>query len=332
MVQKRKGVYDGFFKRSYLTEMKKEKFKFLSADNITIIKGCIWRPEGSAKGILQIVHGMSEFIDRYNEFAEFLNKKGYIVVGHDQLGHGNSVTNESEYGYFGYDKNLNLLNDIDYIRRNIINKEGKLPYFLMGHSMGSFLVREYIGKFCLDNAIKPNLTGVIIMGTGWESEILLSLAEGLLTIIGSIKGWHSRSKLIDLLVFGKANKRIENQRTVMDWLTRDAKEVDFYLGNKLCRFTLTVNGYKGMFRSIRRSQDVECIKELPDMNIIFLSGTDDPIGGYGDNVRKAYFKYIKNSECDVKIKLYEGARHELLHEINKKDIYNDILKWLEESR
>ena len=274
--------------------------------------------------VLQIIHGMQEFVDRYDDFANYLNTKGYVVVGEDHLGHGFSVNNEEEYGYFGQTGSEDVLKDIHNLYEKTHKEYPDLPYFFLGHSMGSFLVRQYIERY------GEEVDGVIIMGTGWTDQNTLTAGKTVCSIIGTFRGDKHRSKLVEGIAFGSYNDRCP-KRTRVDWLTKDEKIVDTYLKEPRDTFRFTVNGYKFLFNAIEDEQ--KNIDKMPkDLPVFFVSGEEDPVGAYGKGVITSYTKFKEAGMTDVNIKLYPGDRHEILNELDRQQVYEDLYTWLENKR
>ena len=303
--------------------MNKREFTFLSADHKTRIHAIVWEPDGECRGVLQICHGMVEYIDRYDEFAGYLNERGWMVVGHDHLGHGKSVTSETELGYFGHpDGNQYVIADIHALRKQTQTENPGVPYFMLGHSMGSFLLRQYLEMH--GNGLK----GAIIMGTGTQPGIVLKLGKIICKTIAVFRGWHYRSTFVDNMAFGGYNKKFEPARTKNDWLTKDTTIVERYCQDPLCTFQFTVNAYYQMFRGIEYAQiHVDQLpKKLP---LLLTAGAQDPVGNFGKSVSELYEIYQKAGIQDVSLKLYENDRHEILNETDRQDVYGDIAVWLE---
>lgn len=303
----------------------KNDFYYPSSDGETQIHAIKWTPSVEPVAVLQIVHGMVEFIDRYDEFAEYMAGNGIVVVGNDHLGHGLSVANKDRYGFFKLENgNAALLTDINTLRKNTAESYPNLPYFILGHSMGSFLTRQYLARY------GEGLSGAIVMGTGSQPTIILNVAKGLCAFIASFKGWNYRSKFIDNLAFGAYNKRFEPSRTSKEWLTKDAKIVDSYIANPQCSFLFTLNGYHNLFYSIKDCQNKKNIDKIPkDLPIFFVAGKDDPVGNFGKGVEKACEGFLKAGMKDVIIKLYKDDRHEILNETDRETVFDDILKWIQ---
>ena len=303
----------------------KNEFYYLSADQKTRIHAIEWIPQGDIRAVLQICHGMCEFIGRYEEFAHFLCEQGYLVTGNDHLGHGASITDEEDRGYFAEpDGNACVLADIHTLRTLTQEKYPHVPYFLLGHSMGSFLARQYI---CRHGA---GLSGAIIMGTGSQPGMILNLGIFLCRLSALFHGSRYRSHFINNLAFGGYNKKFEPARTPSDWLTKDAAIIDSYISHPSCTFIFTVNAYQSMFRSIRSAQDGSQIAHIPKaLPILVVSGTDDPVGNFGRGVRQVYDAYRSAGIQDVSISLYDGDRHEILNETDREQVYQDLLAWME---
>ncbi|MBQ0018305.1 MAG: alpha/beta fold hydrolase [Clostridiales bacterium] len=307
--------------------MNKKEFSYRSADGVTEIFATKWEPDGEPKAILQIVHGMVEYIDRYDDFATFLTTKGYIVVGEDHLGHGRSVRSDEYHGYFGEKGNEWVIADIHELR-NIMQKEYPgVPYLMLGHSMGSFLTRQYITE--QDASYAEGLKGVIIMGTAWQPAIALSAGKFLAKLFGTGKV-NKSSKLLEGIAFGTYLKKIENPKTVSDWLTKDEAIVNKYVNDPWCTFHFSPNAFYHMFAGMQKAHDIARISKLPEgLPILFCSGAEDPVGAWGEGVRKAFMVYSENSPAEVDIKLYDDDRHEILNETDRKQVYDDMAEFLD---
>lgn len=305
--------------------MEKTEFYYPSGDGHTEIHAIEWRGEGQIKAVLQVCHGMVEYIERYEAFASYLTDRGFVVVGHDHLGHGKSVADEEDYGYFPKESgNEYVVGDIHTLRRKTEKKYPGIPYFMLGHSMGSFLLRQYLLSYA------EGLSGAVIMGTGYQPLPILMLGRGVCKCIAGIRGWRYRSKFVNSMAFGGYNKKFHPARTEMDWLTKDEKMVDAYLKNPRCTFIFTVSAYYQMFGGMKQLQKKGAIEKIPkDLPIFFVAGKEDPVGNFGDGVEKVFQKY-KDCGCkDVQIKLYENDRHEILNETDRETVYTDLYSWME---
>lgn len=308
--------------------MKKEEFYFKSRDGKTKLHGVRYVPDDSNSvcGVLQIVHGMAEYIERYEEFAEFFTAKGIVVTGEDHLGHGKSVDKAKggKYGYFcPQDPATVVVRDVHRLKKMTQKLYPNVPYVIMGHSMGSFITRNYMFQY------GTGISGAIIMGTGMQLPVTLAMARLVVKIQQCICGPRHVSKLIDKLAFGSYNIRIRNPRTPFDWLSRDSVRVDKYIADPMCGFVFTVNGFGTLFELISRLYREESLKQIPkNLPVFMVSGTADPVGDYGRGVRRAYDSLTRTGLKNVKLKMYKGGRHELPNETNRDKIMQDIYDWM----
>ena len=302
----------------------KQEFYYPSKDGLTQIHAIEWIPETKVRAVLQIAHGMVEFIDRYDRFATFMASQGFYVVGNDHLGHGKSVTDESQLGYFAkHDGNFCVLGDMQQLREDTQKKYPDVPYFLLGHSMGSFLARQFIEKF------GEGLSGAIIMGTGYQPTATLDLGIALTGVLQKARGGHYRSAMINNTTLGSYNAKFEPGRTKNDWLTKDEAIVDAYEANPLNQFMFTVNGYYNLFRGIRYAQRQENLDKIPkSLPILVVSGANDPVGEFGKGPKIVAQTYRDTGIKDVTLKLFENDRHEILNELDRETVDAFILDWL----
>lgn len=305
--------------------MKKEHFTYHSNDHVTEIHAIRWIPEGKVRAVLQISHGMVEFIDRYDEFAAYLAERGILVTGNDHLGHGKSVQSEEHYGYFAKeDGNKTLLKDIHRLRRITQQKYPEVPYFLLGHSMGSFLARQYLCVY------GEGLAGAIIMGTGYQPRFVTQFGMLLTKTMARFLGWNYRSLLVDAMAFGGYNRKF-GKLSGKAWLSRNEENVNTYMKEKLCNFRFTLNGYYNLFYSIYTLSFENFLNGMPrDLPVLFVSGDDDPVGQFGRGVTKVYRQFLRMGITKVKCRLYPQDRHEILNEVDREDVYGDIYYWMTE--
>lgn len=302
-------------------------FTFLSNDGKTAVHAVKWAPdEGEIRAVLQITHGMVEYIERYMSFAQFLTTKGYLVVGHDHIGHGQSVASKEDWGYFCEENPSDVLvADIHKLRNMMQEEYPKLPYFILGHSMGSFILRKYLVFH------NENLRGAIIMGTGFIPEKMTGLALKLTAVVTRLRGSRHRSKLIQKLAFGSDYKGFDmtGEKPENSWLTKDVEIVKAYYTEPRCSFMFTVNGYKGLFEAVNFSCNSQNAAKLPKKLPLFLvSGEQDPVGGLGKGVKEAYDMYENAGMRDLTYKLYVNDRHEILNETDREKVYADLLAWM----
>lgn len=285
----------------------------------------LWEPEKEAKAVLQISHGMVEYIERYDHFAQYLTDAGIVVVGNDHRGHGMTACSEEDFGYFAENEpSKTAVEDLHRVTAKIKEKYKDLPYFVMGHSMGSFLIRRYLMTY------GNEADGVIIMGTGAQPTAVLMAGKCIIRLLKTVKGERYRSALFDKMCFGSYNKRIQSPRTDKDWISRNADNVDSYLADPYCSFLFTLNGFETLFSTISFVQAKRNIGKIPKkLPVYMVAGKEDPVGNYGKGVRKVYETYKKHGIQDIEIKLYENDRHEILNETDYEIVYQDILSWIE---
>ena len=304
----------------------RDEFYFPSKDGNTEIHTIEWKPVGEVRAVLQICHGMVEYIRRYDEFAQFLCGEGYYVVGNDHLGHGKSIQAKSEYGFFNEKYgNACVLGDMHTLRQRTEKKYPGVPYFMLGHSMGSSLLRQYIQMY------GNGLSGAVLMGTVADhKKAALLFGKRLCRVMAAFRGWHYRSKMVDNLVLGAYNKKFKPARTRADWITSDNENLDMYVADPLCSFMSTVNAYYNVFSGMIGIQRKESVYMIPKgLPVLFVSGADDPVGEFGKGVCKIYEKYRAAGIRDVTLRLYTGDRHEILNETDRDQVYKDLLGWFE---
>jgi len=298
-----------------------QEIYYPSSDGKHNIHACIWPAEGECCAILQMVHGMAEYAARYAPFAEQLTGQGITVCAEDHLGHGKSAEGD-DLGYMADEKGyMPVLKDIRALTELMRAKSPNTPYFIMGHSMGSFFTRNYISLYGND------LQGAIIMGTGFMSGAVTGTAKFITSTVAAFKGWRHRSKLINNLAFGSYNKRFPG-RTEFDWLSADEANVDRYIADELCGVPFTCNAFYGLFSVISAACKQKTMKAVPDRLPIFIvSGKDDPVGGYGKGVLKFYGK-MSGYGKKVNVKLYPGCRHEIVNDNCAQEVVSDISNFI----
>ncbi len=307
--------------------MREEVFEFLSNDGKTQVHAVKWLPDsGEYNAVLQITHGMVEFIERYREFAEYLTSQGYLVVGHDHLGHGDSVLSQKNWGYFAPEHPSDVLVADMHQLRTITQAENRgKPYFMLGHSMGSYMLRKYLSLH------GTNLTGAIIMGTGSVPDNITKLGMRLAKIMARFRGWNHRSSFVQKMSYSKPYRKFDLTGTDIknSWLTKDEDIVKFYYGEPKCSYVFTLNGYLGLFEAVLFDNQPENIARIPkELPLYLVSGADDPVGDLGEGVKRVYGQFQKAGIGDVSMKLYENDRHEILNETDREKVYQDILVWM----
>lgn len=305
--------------------VKKEDFYFDSRDGKHRLHAIRWMPDTEKPVcVLQIVHGMSEYIDRYDEFARYLADRGILVVGDDHLGHGGSVEQGEPYGYFcEADAATVLVRDEHRLKKMVQEQYPGVPYIILGHSMGSFITRNYLMRY------GSGVNGAVIVGTGMQPKALLLCARALAAVQGVFFGAQHVSRLVDKAAFGVYNKKIKEPKTSFDWLSRNEENVRRYVEDPKCGFIFTVNGFQTLFKLIYQLYDQEQMRNMPvHLPVFFLSGAEDPVGGYGKGVEQAYESFRRIGMENVQMKLYPEDRHEILNEVDRENVYGDIYRWI----
>ncbi len=298
--------------------MTKEEFFYPSADGVHSIHAVLWRPEGEVRGVVQLVHGICEYILRYEPFARFLVDHGFAVTGNDHLGHGLSVTDPSEYGYFTqWDP---LVRDVAALRETVGAKFPGAPYFMLGHSMGSFVARTYLIDY------PGTLTGCMLSGTTHYSPPEVAIGK-LITRVGDPR---EVNRVFSAVSTGAYSRSFRQARTSADWISRDPEVVNAYLSDPLCSFTTKGGMNRAMMVGLGRvGSRRELSKMDPATPIFFFAGDRDPVGGRGRDVKRVKALFDEAGCRDVSMKLYPGGRHEMLNETNRQEVYGDVLAWLE---
>ena len=302
------------------------EFFFPSSDGKTLIHVNQWTPsERRILGVVQIAHGVAEYGARYAPFARFLCGHGFVVVANDHLGHGQSLIPGGPMVYLGEkDGWWNVVDDMECLRSRVAKVFPDRPYFLFGHSMGSFLSRTHLIRY------PGRLDGCILCGTGHQSPALI--AGGKLIADREIRrlGKKAFSARADDLAFGAYNKAFAPTRTRFDWVSASEENVDAYIADPLCGGDTTMGLFRDMLDGlsyITRQSNMD--KMDADLPVFFIAGDQDPVGDMGKGVRKAHDCFKKAGIRDLSIKLYHGLRHEILNEASRQYVYRDVLDWLE---
>lgn len=303
-----------------------EKTTFISSDGKTNITAYIWVPENTpVRGVVQIIHGMREHMGRYADFAAFLTSKGYVVCGGDHLGHGETAKETGKYGYLGEkDGAKYMVRDCRKLTKIARKRFSYIPYFMLGHSMGSLIGRLYVTGY------SKNIDGFICMGTGGKNPFApvgRLLAEGMIRMGKGEK----EGKLLDKIAFSGYNRRISGAASKSAWLTRDAAVVEAYSNDSHIKSLFTNHAFRDLLDLQIAATGREWAERVPkDLPILLVSGTGDPVGNYGKGVTQVYSRLKEAGVQNVSIKLYLDARHEILNETNREEVYCDILDWVEE--
>ena len=296
---------------------------FLSTKDATDLYVRHWAEAKRPQGVLQIAHGMAEHSARYEPFARYLNGQGFIVVASDHRGHGRTGEKSGQMGYFAKTNGFDQVVDDLYVVRSWIQEQyPQLPIFLMGHSMGSFLTRRYLQRY------GATIAGAILMGSGGNPGFALKLGK-------LIARWQMRSdpakpsRLLDKMSFGSYNRGIQDAKTKFDWLSRDQEEVKKYLADPHCGMICSSGFFFDLFTGLELIHDPALINQIPKATpILVVSGDHDPVGGHGRGIAEFVGQLKKQGVLNIEMKLYPGARHELLNETNKEEVMADLARWL----
>ena len=302
-------------------EIVRKEYSYPSVTGEADIFARSWAPaDGRIKAVVQGVHGMAEFGERYEEFATALCNAGFAFIMNDHIGHGKSVAPNGTKGYFGGEKNAfgkGFVDDSHQLTL-IAKDEFKKPVIIFGHSMGSFVTRSYITKYADD------IAAAVICGTSGKNP---GAGAGILlaSLISKVKGEKHPSKLIDKIAFGTYNKRTEG-RTAFDWLSRNTENVDWYINNDDCGFLFTASGYKNMFELLDSVSTDGWYRKVPkDLSILLIAGEEDPVGAYSKGVNEVFEKLKATGHSNVQCKLYKDDRHEILNELDREHVFDDVI-------
>ncbi|MEG0476311.1 MAG: alpha/beta fold hydrolase [Raoultibacter sp.] len=310
-------------------EVTKTEIGYRSHDGKTQIHALLWLPKLrgtiAPRGIVQLVHGMAEHIERYDDFARYLVGCGFVVCANDHAGHGKSVSDASEWGCLSPEEGAQcLVEDVHALRKLVAGRYSqKTPYFLFGHSMGSFIVRVYLARHA------EGLAGAILSGTSHQSSSVSAAGHFLARSIARTKGSDYKSTFLHKQGAGAYSKQIANARTPFDWLSTDPAVVDAYAADEACGFLFSAGAYAALTSLTGEMVSRESIARIPrSLPLLFVSGSDDPVGLCGKAVQDAARQLRHAGMSQVDVNLYEGMRHEILNEPGHQRVYEDIVTWL----
>ena len=291
----------------------------------TRIHCCQWIPEGKPRGVIQIVHGISEYIARYDALARVFTDHGFVVVGEDHMGHGGSVSQEIPQGCIA-EGWLTAVSDSYRLLQMTKEEYPDLPYIIYGHSMGSFMARTL-----LYTHPDAGLAAAVLSGTGWMPKAVLRSGRAVCLLEGKRKGMNATSSTVDKLMFGSYTTGYENPRTPLDWLTRDEAEVDKYIADPLLGFSASIGLAREMLGGMLMNEDKENLRKMPkNLPVLLVSGDKDPVGSNGKGVRQTWEAFRAAGMQDVRLKLYPDGRHEMHNELNREELHRDVLAFLDE--
>ncbi len=297
--------------------------KFIAKDGHNLNVYC-WDEVENPKAVLQIFHGMGEHAGRYERLANFLNSKGIAVYGDDHRGHGKTASFNGKLGVIGKNGFYNIVEDEHMITRMLREKYPNVPLYVFAHSFGSFIGQDFITKY------SNEIDGIILCGTAAQLGAEFRYAKHLAFVQMNLFGEEKPARLLHKLGFGNYNKKIDISDK-SNWLSRDPEEVMKYDNDPACGFICSFGFYyyfmDGLVKLYRKDKLDNIRKNLP---IYIIAGQEDPVGQYGKRVNKLFDIYREQNISDLNIKLYKDCRHELLNELNRDEVTNDILKWINE--
>ncbi len=305
-----------------------ERTSFISSDTKTEIAAFFYTPKtGLVRGVVQLCHGMCEYMRRYDEFAGILCKNGFAFCGHDHLGHGESTKSKEELGFTAQGGGADyLIEDAHKMTELVREKFPNVPLVLAGHSMGSFIARAYLSRY-------PNekLKGALISGTS-GAQSATALGKAIARFYMKFYGENYRSKFLKNLSFLGYNKKCPRGSSTFAWISTDKEIVEKYESDEYCQFTFTVRAYYDLFRVLEEVSTADWVSKLKaDLPVFLISGCDDPVGQYGRGACQVYERMKNTGMRELSIKVYSGMRHEVLNEINREKVYSDVIKWLDKT-
>ncbi len=317
-------------------------FTFPSADGESEVHAVLWIPASLAddrpaagaalgtlrpRGVVQLVHGMAEHIDRYEPFARFLASRGYLVAGHDHVGHGKTAGSPERRGRMHPTRGAGaLVADVQMLRTLAAQQVApEVPYVIFGHSMGSLVLRSYLPRF------GEGLAGAVVCGTANQPAAVAAAGNRLARAIAAVRGADYRSRLLHSLADGAYSRAIKDARTPFDWLSRDPAVPHAFMEDEACGFMFSAGAYATLTELAATANAPATYRATPrSVPLLFISGDADPVGTNGKGVAQAAASMKQAGHENVTLKLYKAMRHEILNEIGKEDVYNDILQWIEQ--
>lgn len=290
-----------------------------------IIHARLWEPETKPIAVLQIIHGIVDHAQRYDDFAAFMTDHGFLVVAEDHMGHGRSGGMETVRGYFngGW---FAAVEDSYTLLKQTISQHPDIPYILLGHSMGSYMALTILEKYP-----QSGIRACILCGSGWHVDSALAAGIRLGNAACEISGDKEPNKRLFDFVVGAFNLRVANPATPYDWTNSDVSSVEAFLADPLSNFSVKSGLMRDLLMGISWVQDANNMKNIDSaLPILLISGTEDPVGLYGEGVNKMFYELLASGIQCVDMRLYPKCRHELLHEQNKESVYHDLLDWIKD--
>lgn len=308
-----------------MKDIKFEELTYLSADGATQVHAYVWAPVGvQPKGIVQLSHGMCEYVQRYDAWARRFCNEGYVFCGNDHLGHGNTAANPEDLGHIPPNGASFLVKDLHTLSALMRERYPELPLVLYGHSMGSFVARLYLSEY------GNELSAALISGTAGPGQPTAA-GKLLARAVGRVKGERHRSKLLTAIAFGSYNKHFADEKDTFSWLTREKSVRETYAKERFCTFVFDTSAYQTLFELLGRVSAKAWVDTVPkDLPILLFAGDQDPVGAYGRGV-KAVSERLEKAGCSVMLRLYKDGRHEMHNETNADEVFADLMAYLKET-
>ncbi len=303
-----------------------KEISFTSSDGKNTVHGEMYIPSTAVRVVVQLSHGMIDYVARYEALAKYFAEHGIAFAGNDHLGHGRTAACADDLGYFAERDGYRLVVDDLYKMNSLIREEfPNTPIVMLGHSMGSFMARLYAVKY------PDSISALIIHGTGGANP-LLAPGKLLAKLLRLFYGTHHRSALITKLAFGSYNSHYPKEEGENAWLTRDTARVATRDTDPFTNYKFTLAGYIDLFDALGKSNDKSWYASYPKaLPTLIISGEDDPVGNYGKGVREVHTGLSAAGVENLTLKLYEGARHELFNELNSDEVFAYLSEWIEEN-
>lgn len=309
--------------------MQTTTISYPSHDNASTIRALVWepddaaRPDFSPRAVVQIVHGMSEHVERYAPFAEFLVGRGFVVCANDHVGHGKTA-GERDLGHMPLANGVDVLvEDVHALREKVCERYPHARHVMFGHSMGSFVTRVYLTRHA------DGLSAAILCGTGQQPRIQTVAGRVITRLIAQIRGERHVSRFVDSLGAGAYGRAIKDARTDVDWISSDPDVVDEYIADPLCGQPFTVGAYATLALLVADATDARLARRVPkDLPLLFVAGAEDPVGDCGRGVARAVDEYRNAGVRLVEMGIYPGARHEILNEPCHEAVWHDVEEFL----
>lgn len=301
-----------------------KKTVFVEMDDGKKVALHTWIPDGDIKGVVQLSHGMAEYAMRYDAFGDMLNENGYVFYAHDHRGHGETASSPDELGFLAEQDGFHrVVKDLHAMIQKVHQDFPGKKVFLFGHSFGSFVSQCYLQNY------GSEIDGCILCGSAGPRKMLTGSGKLVTDVVKLFKGKKYRSKFIDNLAFGTYNSHFKDSTSNFAWLSRDPAEIKKYEDSDLCGFLCTLEFFSDFFGGLTEIAGKKNIAKVPkNLPVYLIAGHEDPVGDYGKSVQDLYDAYKTAGIKDLDMKLYPGARHEILNETNREEVYKDVSDWI----